>query len=530
MSLNRGSIPTTFVPPLLFVAVLAVLATRMFLLNDLALLDPSEGRFAASAQHLLLTGNWVMPMTFDTQAGWEPYWAKPPLLTWLVAVSMKLFGYTEFAARFPSAVASCVSLFALWVFANRFFDRRLAVVAVLLACSTIGGFFVGFGVVTDPLLAACVSCGVVAFALHADQHRCSGFIVFLAAALGVLTKGPVAGVLIGGIIFTWCLTYKRWDALIRLPWLLGIPLFLVVAVPWFVLAERATPGYLRYYLLQENFYRYISPHLSEHIRFGSAHRHAHGMSVVFLLLMSLPWSLLLLRARLTSIRSAWASTVTNPWIGFACIWGLFPALFFAAARQILPTYVLPGMPAFSLLLALILRDYVDDRQHWRWPLLLGSAAACGGILLLILQGRFVAGLTFAVLFLIVWEAFRGKSIENSAKYALALALVFSAVLVGGADYVSNSLSAKALVDWRAEQPTTTPVAILFRHPHSTWFYTAGTGKGFALGVDPQAPLSEFSSYSAVAVESRDAKRVSEALRREFPDRTEIPSWTIMRRH
>ena len=521
-------------PPLLVIGFAATLAIRFFLLGDLALLDPSEGRFAASAQHMLLTGDWVTPKTFDTQAGWEPYWAKPPLLTWLIAGSMKFLGFTEFAARLPSALATVVTLLALWMFTSHFFDRRLALISLLLCCSTVGCYFVSFGVVTDPLLAATVSVAVVAFAFHADvrhppRSAWIGWLVFLASGLGILTKGPVAAVLIGGTILSWCLAYRRWDALRGLPWISGLTLFFAIVLPWFIIAERATPGFLRYYIVDENFRRYLSADLTEHIRYGSAHRHVHGMSLVFLLLMALPWSLLLVGVRRSSIRSGWASVVTNPWLGFACIWGMFPALFFTLARQILPTYVLPGLPAVSLVLAIMLRQLVDDRPPLRFQALIGSVLGAIGVGMLIAQGRYVAAGTFALLALMIWRSGKEASIENSLKLGLLVPLVFSTALIAVAPRISDTLSTKWLVDWREQQSSSPQVAVLYRRPPSTWFYTGGTGEGFHLGVDPQIGADALAHYSAVAIQRRDLKRMSPAVESEFPRQHEFNDWLLLER-
>ncbi len=74
--------------------------------------DVSEARYAEIARKMLETGNWVTPQ-HDYGV---PFWAKPPLSTWLSAFSMKLFGVNEFAARLPgllfvsSGFMACLAL------------------------------------------------------------------------------------------------------------------------------------------------------------------------------------------------------------------------------------------------------------------------------------------------------------------------------------------------------------------------------------------------------------------------------------
>ena len=81
---------------LLAITVIVRLAT----LGAYPLPDPSESRYAEMARKMLETGNWLVPQ-FDYGT---PFWGKPPLSFWLTAVSMKVFGVNEFAARLPSAL------------------------------------------------------------------------------------------------------------------------------------------------------------------------------------------------------------------------------------------------------------------------------------------------------------------------------------------------------------------------------------------------------------------------------------------
>src|SRR5207247_8582337 len=60
-----------------------------------------EGRRIFPAIRMLETGDYVVP-----QVGTNPYFRKPPLVNWLVAVAFKIFGVrNEWTARLPSALA-----------------------------------------------------------------------------------------------------------------------------------------------------------------------------------------------------------------------------------------------------------------------------------------------------------------------------------------------------------------------------------------------------------------------------------------
>ncbi|MCK5664688.1 MAG: glycosyltransferase family 39 protein, partial [Thiotrichaceae bacterium] len=78
---------------IIFIAILA----RLLGIIEYPLHDPTEARYAEIPRLIIETGNWIMP-PFDYGV---PFWGKPPLTFWLTAISFKLFGYSEFAARLP---------------------------------------------------------------------------------------------------------------------------------------------------------------------------------------------------------------------------------------------------------------------------------------------------------------------------------------------------------------------------------------------------------------------------------------------
>ena len=79
-----------------------------------------EGRTATNALNMYLNGNWIVTY-FD---GMPDMWnTKPPLLIWLQVISMNVFGVSEWAVRFPSAMASILTGLVLWIFSTRYFNK-----------------------------------------------------------------------------------------------------------------------------------------------------------------------------------------------------------------------------------------------------------------------------------------------------------------------------------------------------------------------------------------------------------------------
>src|SRR5262245_6731412 len=108
--------------------LLTVLAALLFFLGlgSMGLTDRDEGRNAEAGREMLETGNWVSP-TFN----YEPRFAKPVLVYWLMSLSYKSFGVDEFSARLPSAVFGLGLILLQYLFLSRFYG---AVVGLFREC------------------------------------------------------------------------------------------------------------------------------------------------------------------------------------------------------------------------------------------------------------------------------------------------------------------------------------------------------------------------------------------------------------
>lgn len=80
--------------------LLLILFGFLFLvgLGSAPLIDPDEGRYAEIPREMLVRGDFITPTL-----NYVKYFEKPPLLYWVNAGSMAVFGQNEFAARLPSA-------------------------------------------------------------------------------------------------------------------------------------------------------------------------------------------------------------------------------------------------------------------------------------------------------------------------------------------------------------------------------------------------------------------------------------------
>lgn len=311
--------------------------------------DTTEARYAEIARKMVETGDWVTPQ-FDYGL---PFWGKPPLHTWMAAAGMELFGCGEFGGRaliFACALGLLVMLHD-WVKHERGQDAAWIGTTLLTSCTV---FFVSMGaVMTDLALLFGTTLSMAGFwnALQPGRRaRFWGYAFFVGQAIGLLAKGPVATVLSALPILPWLFWQGRWrDAWRAIPWISGTLLLLLLTVPWYAAAEMKTPGFLRYFLVGEHFQRFVVSGWKGDL-YGSGHAKPRGMIWVYWTLAMLPWTPLLLAPLLRWRQvAAGFSRTAGSWRAYLLCWAMSPMVFFTLATNIIPTYVLTGVPAAAFL-------------------------------------------------------------------------------------------------------------------------------------------------------------------------------------
>jgi 4-amino-4-deoxy-L-arabinose transferase-like glycosyltransferase len=156
-----------------------------------------------------------------------------------------------------------------------------------------------------------------------------------------------------------------------MPWVGGTILMLVIALPWYVAAEEATPGFLKYFIVGEHWKRFTQSGWHGDM-YGTAHSRPHGVIWLYWLGATFPWCLVFIGYMAKGAGRAKA-LFTDEWSSFLLIWAVTPMLFFSLAGNILWTYVLPGIPAFALLAADLLEGVTHPSGNGRSKWLLASA-------------------------------------------------------------------------------------------------------------------------------------------------------------
>ncbi len=345
----------------LFWAIIAVFLIRLFTLGMYPLMDKTEARYAEIAREMVATNNWITPQ-LDPGV---PFWGKPPLSFWLTAISFKIFGINEWAARLPSLILSIWTVYFVYLLGTKLRGQTFGLLSAIIL-STTGIFWASAGsVMTDPSLVFAMTLSMISFAMvflvesKADKMRW-GYLFFIALGVSFITKGPIGWVLTWLPLTVWCIYHKQWNQLKQyLPWKKGICLTFMIAIPWYILAEQATPGFLKYFFIGEHFQRFIHKGWSGDL-YGSAHAQPKGMIWVLMIPATMPWVILL-----AGMFTGWFKNFdhrllklkNNLWLSYLLLWCLSPLVFFTLAGNILITYLLPSLPAFAILMAIALSPF-----------------------------------------------------------------------------------------------------------------------------------------------------------------------------
>lgn len=351
--------------------VVTAIAIRLFTLGFFPLMDTTEARYGEMARIMAETGNWITPM-FDYNV---PFWGKPPLFTWMSAAGISIFGLNEFAVRIPHLLAgglilSLVGLLAYSIVPSRLSSERKqeAWLAAAILATTATFIVVTGAVMTDTALTLGITLSMVAFWLnYKNKSALWGNLFFIGLTIGMLAKGPLALVLIGISLFIWALFNKTWMSMLRsLPWKTGIPLFLATSLPWYIIAEYSSPGFLNYFIIGEHIKRFLVSGWQGDL-YGTAHKEIKGTIWLFAIVSALPWTPLFIYQWVKSLqitiktkRESQAqeeddSTELN-YTSFLWAWLLAPLLLFTFSGNILSSYVMPCLPAFALLMVTYQRN------------------------------------------------------------------------------------------------------------------------------------------------------------------------------
>jgi 4-amino-4-deoxy-L-arabinose transferase-like glycosyltransferase len=341
---------------------------------SLPLIDRDEPRFAEASREMIQRANYVVPY-FNDQLRLD----KPPLTYWAQVASYRIFGESDFSARFPSAIAAALTALVVLAWGRRIGTPGLGWWAAIIFTLSLQTFLHAKAAVADMWLVLFVTLGHWAgYELiqrptpnSEETNRTSQIkhqtslwwwlTFYLSLALGFLAKGPIAWVPLLTVVTTINLA-RDWHLARHFKFVRGILLMLAVVALWGIPALLQTHG--------EFFAIGIGRHV---VRRSLATMEGHGSDSLGMYLLLLPFYFL------TVFVSFFPWSIKLPWL-IRRLWrnkrdrlggpgyggelidkylltgiGIIFIIFTLVATK-LPHYTLPAFPLFALLLA----------RHWRW--------------------------------------------------------------------------------------------------------------------------------------------------------------------
>jgi 4-amino-4-deoxy-L-arabinose transferase-like glycosyltransferase len=319
-------------------------------LGYFGLIGADEPRYAQVAREMLARRSGVTPFLDG-----KPWLEKPVLYYWETMLVYSIAGVSDWAARVPAALNATLMSIAVYLFLRRF-RPGFQLDGALMTASAVGVIGFARAASMDMPLAAMFTIALLAWYGWYEsgaKHYLALFYIFLGFA--TLAKGPVAPFLAASVIIIFLAAAKNLRRVSRTLWIPGIALFCAITLPWYVAVQIRNPEFFRVFILEHNL-----------ARFGTGvyhHKEAFWYFVPVVLLGLIPWTIFVTAALLDSIRAWWSERKQlfqpeNALNVFLMIWLVVPAVFFSLSQSKLPGYMLPALPAGTLLLAEYVRRQV----------------------------------------------------------------------------------------------------------------------------------------------------------------------------
>ena len=225
-----------------------------------ALLDDADSTHAEAAREMFVSGDYV-----TLHVNGVRYLEKAPLPYWLVAISYHIFGVNEFASRLPMALSVLLLGVLAVVWGRRAFGERAGIYAGVFVYTAAGVFLFTRILIPDVLLSLLIAASLYFFltALEPGGGAWQWYAGYACMALGVLTKGLIALAFPGGTAVLYLALTGEWRRWREFRLASGLALFLVIAVPWHILAGlrntggQGGHGFFWFYFVNEHFLRFL---------------------------------------------------------------------------------------------------------------------------------------------------------------------------------------------------------------------------------------------------------------------------------
>ena len=382
-------------------------------LGKTRLWDQDEGYYASVAREMFDRRDWIVP-TFNQ----ELFAHKPPLMYWGMLTGFHLFGVSEFATRWVSAIFGTGMVLLTYRLGRLLIDRKTALIASLVLASSLMFTVVARSATADVHLGFFILLALTLWVSRASAWSKRGvsevgdfpeiplrtwLMIYLAIAFAVLSKGPIGFAfpvaILGTLTFLWpwvCGQTIAWKeifsvgrfvkATLSMRPFAGAIVLLSVAAPWFWIVNQRTDGaFLAEFFGEQHLARFSKP------------MDNHSGPIYYYLVASLigffPWTSFAIPIGLHALWAKRSVALRLAWAVIS-VWLFFYFVVFSVASTKLPNYIIPAYPALALWIGSYFSgwlDRLDDEDIQRgnlWPM--------AGWLFMIFSGALIGGITLAI--------------------------------------------------------------------------------------------------------------------------------------
>ncbi len=355
---------------LLFICFITAMCGMFFI----PLMDIDASQYASISREMLENNSFLQ--VFDLG---NDYLDKPPMLFWLSAISMKIFGISDWAYRIPSFLFSMIAVWSTYQLALLFYQKTIARLSALVLASSQAIFLLTHDVRCDTMLMGWVALSLWQMAAWYQTNHWKHFILaFVAIAGGMMTKGPIA-LMVPAFAFVPHFILKReWKQFFRWEYLVGVIIIALMLLPMSVgLYQQFDlhPGKmingvpiqsgLRFYYWTQSFGRYTGENVFNEMN--------HFTFLLENMLWSfLPWIFLFLIGFFSGFIKLWKSKFLlakgEEWMSYGGF--LITYCILARSQAQLPHYIFVVFPLASIVTANFLYKlfYTDEFSKWKKPL------------------------------------------------------------------------------------------------------------------------------------------------------------------
>ncbi len=425
-----------------------------------SLMDDVDAVQAQIARNMLTSGDWVTPRLDGVV-----YMEKAPLVYWAIALSYKIFGVHDWAARIPIALSVMGLAWLTTAFGVWGIGRRAGFYAGLCMATCIGLFLFTRILIPDVMITFTVGLAMWSFLRALDEEeshpRFWAFLLATSLGLGLLLKSligivfPIASGLIYLLATRQLFSANTWK---RLHPFSGALIVFAIAAPWHILATLRNPpyfaftlhsgpgeyhGFLWFFFINEQLLRFLN------LRYPRDYDTVPRLYFwLFHLLWLFPWSVYFPAIAKLSFkpvdRAGRTRLLALCWIGFILVFFTF-----STTQEY---YSMPCYPALALLLgsALAAEGAWIRRGTRVLSVIAGCAALAGIIILLLSRGLSAAGDISAALaphpgaYKLSLGHMEDLTLASFAYLRVPLAMAVFAFLLGAAGTFKASVRRSAL--------------------------------------------------------------------------------------